>query len=266
MQFNIINLIRERNPLVHCITNIVVANYTANGLLALGASPLMSANPAEMAEIPAFAQGLLLNIGTLNGSDIDAMILAGKCANRVGVPVVLDPVGGGATQCRREAVQRLLAEVKFAIIRGNAGEIAALANADWQAKGVDAGSGKADLVAVAQAVAQQYHCVVAISGATDIISDGVRVAKIANGTPLFARITGAGCLLGALCAAFAAVTEGQDYFAACVEACTLYAVAGELAGAPLLPTQTGTFSTALLDQLGAIMPQQVRQHAEVSYE
>ncbi|WP_373100387.1 MULTISPECIES: hydroxyethylthiazole kinase [Pasteurellaceae] len=265
MQFNTINLIREHQPLVHCMTNLVVANYTANGLLALGASPLMSLNPAEAAEIPRFAQALLLNIGTLNGTDVEAMSLVGQSANRVGIPVVLDPVGVGATQCRRAAVQRLLAEVQFALIRGNAGEIAALAGIDWQAKGVDAGCGEADPVLAAKRVAERYRCVVALSGATDVISDGVQVAKITNGTPLLPRVTGSGCLLGAVCAAFAGVVEKTDYFQACVEACTLYAVAGELAAAGLLPTQTGSFCTALLDQLAAVSAQQVRQRAEVNY-
>ncbi|PJG83421.1 hydroxyethylthiazole kinase [Caviibacterium pharyngocola] len=266
MQFKYLNLIRETNPLVHCITNIVVANYTANGLLALGASPLMSANVAEMDEIPAFSQALLLNIGTLNGTDAEAMLAAGKRANQAGIPVVLDPVGVGATSYRKNVVNRLLSEVRFALIRGNAGEIAALAERDWQAKGVDAGSGAADMREAAKFVAQKYGCIVALSGETDWISDGARLVGVHNGTPLFPRITGSGCLLGAVCAAFLGVADKRDYFAACVEACTFYAAAGETAAETLLPTQTGTFSTALLDQLAAMTAQQAEEKARVSDE
>ena len=130
--------IREQNPLIHNITNIVAANFSANGLLALGASPLMSANIEEMVELPKISQALVINIGTVIGQERDAMLLAGKTANSIGIPVVLDPVGVGATRYRQETVRQLLAEVKFALIRGNAGELAAIAGENWQAKGVDA--------------------------------------------------------------------------------------------------------------------------------
>ena len=122
--------IREQNPLIHNITNIVAANFSANGLLALGASPLMSANIEEMVELPKISQALVINIGTVIGQERDAMLLAGKTANSIGIPVVLDPVGVGATRYRQETVRQLLAEVKFALIRGNAGELAAIAGAD----------------------------------------------------------------------------------------------------------------------------------------
>ena len=148
--------IREQNPLIHNITNIVAANFSANGLLALGASPLMSANIEEMIEIPKISQALVINIGTLIGKERDAMLLAGKMANSIGIPVVLDPVGVGVTRYRQETVRQLLAEVKFALIRGNAGELAAIAGADWQAKGVDAGQGKTNLQEAAQRVALCY--------------------------------------------------------------------------------------------------------------
>lgn len=266
MQFNYLNQVRTKNPLVHCITNMVVANYTANGLLALGASPLMSANPEEVAEIQNFTQGLLLNIGTLNGTDVEAMILAGKAANKLAVPVVLDPVGVGATACRKNAVAKLLAEVDFALIRGNAGEIASLAEVDWQAKGVDAGSGQADFAELSKLVAKKYQTIVAVSGETDFISDGKQLAKIANGSPLFPKITGSGCLLGAVGAAFVGVSPDTDYFNAVVEGCTTFAVAGELAAAGLANHQTGSFAVALLDQLSAITPATLQQRAKISYE
>ena len=235
--------IREQNPLIHNITNIVAANFSANGLLALGASPLMSANIEEMIELPKISQALVINIGTVIGQERDAMLLAGKTANSIGIPVVLDPVGVGATRYRQETVRQLLAEVKFALIRGNAGELAAIAGADWQAKG--------------------YDCTVLISGEVDIISDGQQTATVRNGTSLFPKVTASGCLLSAVCAAFLAVDEGK-HFSATIEACAAYTIAGEIA-AKNLTTQVGQFQIRLLDELSALTPNVIEQNAEVKY-
>ena len=251
--------IREQNPLIHNITNIVAANFSANGLLALGASPLMSANIEEMVEVPKISQALVINIGTLIGKEREAMLLAGKTANSIGIPVVLDPVGVGATSYRRETIRQLLSEVKFALIRGNAGELATIAGEDWQAKGVDAGQGKTNL----QEVAQRYGCTVLISGEVDIISDGQQTATVHNGTPLFPKVTASGCLLSAVCAAFLAVDEGK-HFSATIEACAAYTIAGELA-AKNLTTQVGQFQIHLLDELAALTPDLIEQNAEVKY-
>ena len=244
--------IREQNPLIHNITNIVAANFSANGLLALGASPLMSANVEEMQEVPKISQALVINIGTLIGKEREAMLLAGKTANLVGIPVVLDPVGVGATSYRRETIRELLAEVKFALIRGNAGELAAIAGEAWQAKGVDAGQGEA----------QRYDCTVLISGAVDIVSDGTQTATIHNGTPLFPKVTASGCLLSAVCAAFLAVDSG-NHFAATFEASVAYAVAGELA-AEGLTTEVGQFQIRLLDELAALSPETIGQRGRIN--
>ena len=254
--------IRKQNPLIHNITNIVAANFSANGLLALGASPLMSANIEEMVELPKISQALVINIGTVIDQERDAMLLAGKTANSIGIPVVLDPVGVGATSYRRETI-RQLAEVKFALIRGNAGELAAIAGEDWQAKGVDAGQGKTNLQEVAQRVAQRYDSTVLISGEVDIISDGQQTATVHNGTPLFPKVTASGCLLSAVCAAFLAVDEGK-HFSATIEACAAYTIAGEIA-AKNLTTQVGQFQIRLLDELSALTPNVIEQNAEVKY-
>ncbi len=192
--------IRSQNPpLIHNITNVVAANFSANGLLAIGASPLMSAAMEEMHEVPRLSQALVINIGTLMSKEVDAMVLAGKTANEVGIPVVLDPVGVGATTFRKQTVAKLLKEVKFTAIRGNAGELATIAEVNWQAKGVDAGSGEADLAQIAHIVAKTYQCIAMISGATDYLSDGEHHAQIHNGTPLFPKITASGCLLSFGC-------------------------------------------------------------------
>ncbi|HHF1669190.1 TPA: hydroxyethylthiazole kinase [Haemophilus influenzae] len=262
MQSIYLSKIREQNPLIHNITNIVAANFSANGLLALGASPLMSANVEEMQEVPKISQALVINIGTLIGKDREAMLQAGKTANAVGIPVVLDPVGVGATSYRRETIRELLAEVKFALIRGNAGELAAIAGEAWQAKGVDAGQGEVDLKAVAEKVAKRYGCTVLISGAVDIVSDGTQTATIHNGTPLFPKVTASGCLLSAVCAAFLAVSKG-NYFSATLEACVAYTIAGERA-AQGLTTQVGQFQIRLLDELAALSPETIRQRGRIN--
>lgn len=258
--------IKSQNPLIHNITNVVAANFSANGLLAIGASPLMSAAIEEMDEVPRISNALVINIGTLMGKEVAAMVLAGQTANQVGIPVVLDPVGVGATSFRKQTVATLLKEVKFAAIRGNAGELATIADVDWQTKGVDAGKGNANLAEIARIVAEKYHCVAMISGATDYVSDGKRHAQIHNGTPLFPKITASGCLLSAVCGAFLAVAKPEEYFDAMVEGCTTYALAGELAAEQLSDTQHGQFYVGLLDQLANISPEQVSQLARVSYE
>lgn len=265
MKSRFLKQVRQQNPLVHNITNIVAANFAANGLLAIGASPLMSNSIEEMEEIARFSQVLVINIGTLLGNDVEAMLLAGKTANKVGIPVVLDPVAVGATQFRRETVKRLLNEVKFTLIRGNAGEIAALAGVQWEAKGVDAGSGQGDVAALAKKAAHDYRCIVALSGEIDVISDGSQVVKIANGTPMFPKITASGCLLGAICGAFLAVAKSDDYFDATLEACATYAIAGERAAASLNPTEFGQFEVGLLDNLGGISAEMIEQYARITY-
>ncbi|MFD1806654.1 hydroxyethylthiazole kinase [Pasteurella oralis] len=261
---NYLTKIKTQNPLIHNITNVVAANFSANGLLAIGASPLMSAAIEEMDEVPRISQALVINIGTLMGKEVAAMVLAGKTANEVGIPVVLDPVGVGATTFRKQTVATLLKEVNFAAIRGNAGEIATIADVHWQAKGVDAGAGDADLAKIAQVVAQKYRCVAMISGATDYLSDGQRQAQIHNGTPLLPKITASGCLLSAICGAFLSVAQPEDYFHAMLEAATTYAIAGELAAQGLNPNQHGQFYIHLLDQLASITPQQILQYKRIS--
>lgn len=258
-----LNKIREQNPLIHNITNLVAAHFSANGLLALGASPLMSANVEEMHEVPKISQGLVLNIGTLIGKELEAMLLAGKTANEVGIPVILDPVGVGATSYRKNTVQKLLSEVKFAAIRGNAGELASIAGIDWQVKGVDAGQGGGDLVEVAKTVAKNYRTIAVISGETDVVSDGSRTMLLKNGTPMFPKITASGCLLSAVCTAFLSVAEPEHYFDALVEACSTYAIAGELAAENLQPTQFGSFYMNFLDQLGAITTEVVQSKEKI---
>lgn len=222
--------IRDNNPLIHCITNYVTANFVANGLLAIGASPVMADAIEEINEMTAMASGLLLNIGTLNSRTVQSMLAAGKRANAKKIPVVLDPVGVGATSYRKETVRSLLDEVSVAVIRGNAGELAAIADVPWEAKGVDSGTGYVDIVSLAKSAAIKYGCVVAVTGAVDVVTDGVRHIEIAGGDARMPNITGSGCLLSALCCAGAAVVSGGSYYTAVAEVMAFYKRVGEYAG------------------------------------
>ncbi|WP_040225997.1 hydroxyethylthiazole kinase [Bhargavaea cecembensis] len=238
--------LRAERPLIHCITNIVVANFQANGLLALGASPVMADAPEEAGEMSAAASCTVLNIGTLRADSLLAMELAGRSAAGAGHPVVLDPVGAGATAFRKEAVQRILGNVDVKLIRCNAGELAAIAGEEWQASGVDAGDGEMDIPRVAEKVAIEKGCLVAVTGETDVLTDGRETVFISGGHPLLSKVTGAGCLLSAVCGAFLAAGP-EDPFRAAETALRFYKRAGErAAGGAEGP---GSFQSAFLDAL-----------------
>jgi hydroxyethylthiazole kinase len=190
--------LRERKPLVHQITNYVVMNETANATLALGALPVMAHAREEVEEMVALAGALVLNIGTLSPHWVDAMLLAGKAANEHGIPVVLDPVGAGATRYRTETARRILDEIKVAVLRGNQGEVATLVGIEAEVRGVEsigAGSEPADL---ARTAARNLGLVAAVTGPVDHVSDGDRVLAVANGHDLLAAVTGTGCMSSAI--------------------------------------------------------------------
>ncbi|PTQ53896.1 MAG: Hydroxyethylthiazole kinase [Hydrogenibacillus schlegelii] len=246
--------IRERRPLIHAITNTVVQNFTANGLLALGASPVMADAPEEAGEVAGKADALLINLGTLSDRTLRVMEAALRAANAAGVPAVLDPVGVGATVFRTEAVERLLSAGRFAVIRGNVAEVANLIGRPLPIKGVDAEAVPTEVaVAVARAAAERFETVVAATGPEDVVTDGRRTLIVANGDPLMARVTGSGCLLGAIVAAFAAVE--QEAFRAAADALVAFGVAGEIARerlAALGPVRSGRYGIALLDALDGL--------------
>lgn len=266
MKSNYLEQIRQQNPLIYNMTNVVAAHFAANGLLAIGASPLMSTAIEEAESLAKISNALLINIGTASSAEVEAMCLAGKIANQAEIPIVLDPVGIAATDYRYQTVMRLLDEIHFSVIRGNLGEIATLAELNWQTKGVDAGNGTANIAEIAHYVANKYQCVVAVSGSVDYISDGKRLAKIVNGTPLFPKITASGCLLGSVLAAFSAVATSGQIFEATCEGVAAYAIAGELAAKGLATNAFGSFNIALLDQLGALSADTIEKYGRVSYE
>ncbi len=197
--------IRSEKPLVHNITNFVVMNYTANALLACGASPVMAHAYNEVAEMTSLSKSLVINIGTLENEWINSMIIAAGVATQKGLPIVLDPVGAGATTLRTQTAKKILQSANISVIRGNASEVLALADTNAKTKGVDSLHGVDDAIDTAKMIAQQYHCVVAITGPTDIITDGNITIKVHNGHKLMSYVTGTGCTATALIAAFCAV-------------------------------------------------------------
>src|SRR5262245_9594661 len=198
---------RERKPLVHKITNYVVMNETANATLALGALPVMAHAREEVEEMVGLAGALVINIGTLSPPWVEAMLLAGRAANERGVPVVLDPVGAGATRYRTETAKRILDDVDVTVLRGNAGEVATLVGVDAEVRGVESVGDTGDPASLAREAARALGVVASVTGPVDHVSDGARVLAIANGHPLLASITGTGCMSTAVTGCFLAAGE-----------------------------------------------------------
>ncbi|MDI6725591.1 MAG: hydroxyethylthiazole kinase [Smithellaceae bacterium] len=225
--WNDLEKIRAQAPLVHNITNYVVMNSSANALLSLGASPVMAHALEEVEEMVGIAQALVINIGTLSQPWIRSMITAAKAAKRRGIPLILDPVGAGATALRTKTALSLLIEAPATIIRGNASEIRSLYLAEGATKGVDSRHTAEDALGAAQALANLFGCVVSVSGPVDLIVGGDRVIRVTNGHPLMPRVTGLGCTASALTGAFAAVNPSPLHAAA--HAMAIMGIAGEMA-------------------------------------
>lgn len=223
-----IQRIRAEAPLVHNITNYVVMNTTANALLAIGASPVMAHAQEEVEEMAALAKALVINIGTLSAAWIDSMMKAGRAARQKGIPIVLDPVGSGATRFRTETAQALVRNSAPSIIRGNASEIRSLVLAEQSTKGVESVHASEETLDAARVLSGNFGGVVSVSGRTDLIVEGDRAIRILNGHPLMSRVTGMGCTATALTAAFAAVNP--LYLAAAANAMAVMGIAGEIAG------------------------------------
>jgi len=252
-------LIRERKPLVHQITNFVVMNETANATLALGALPVMAHAPQEVEEMASAASALVLNIGTLSDEWVESMLVAGRAANRAGVPVVLDPVGAGATSYRTETARLLLRELDVAVVRGNSAEIATLAGRDAEIRGVEA-VGRAGDPDLAREAARALGCVAAVTGPVDHVSDGETVHAVANGHELLGTVTGTGCMATAITGCFLAVRP-DDPLAAATEALVAFGVAGEEAARKA--KGPGTFHVALYDALYDLDPRKLDSRAKL---
>jgi hydroxyethylthiazole kinase len=256
-----LGVIRERKPLVHNITNYVVMNETANAILALGALPVMAHAKDEVREMVGLAGALVLNIGTLSEDWVESMLLAGTAANERKIPVVLDPVGAGATGYRTSTAKRILDVVDVAVLRGNAGEIATLVGVEAEVRGVESvGGGGGDPAELAREAARTLGVVASVTGPVDHVSDGDRAAAIANGHELLAEITGTGCMSTALTGCFLAGSD--DPFEAAAEALVAFGVAGEDAAAEA--KGPGSFHVALYDALAALDSSTLTGRAKLS--
>jgi hydroxyethylthiazole kinase len=252
--------LRERKPLVHQITNYVVMNETANATLALGALPVMAHAREEVGEMVALAGALVLNIGTLSPHWVEAMLAAGKAANAAGVPVVLDPVGAGATRYRTDTARRLLEQVDVAVLRGNHGEVATLVGVDAEVRGVESMGAGGEPAELARAAARKLGLVASVTGPVDHVSDGERVLAVANGHELLASVTGTGCMSSAITGCFLAAK--QDRFEAAAEALAAFGVAAEDAARDA--RGPGSFHVGLYDALAALDPETLDSRARIS--
>ena len=253
--------LRRRKPLVHQITNYVVMNETANATLALGALPVMAHAREEVEEMARLAAALVINIGTLSPHWVEAMLAAGKAANAAGVPVVLDPVGAGATSYRTETAHRLLGEVDVAVLRGNAGEIATLVGVDAEVRGVESITAGSDPSELARTAARRLTLVAAVTGPVDHVSDGERVLAVANGHELLSAVTGTGCMSTAITGCFLAAKPDPALEAA-AEALAAFGVAAEDASREA--NGPGSFHVALYDALAALDPRTLDDRAKIS--
>lgn len=246
MKQEIIDKIRQNNPLIHHLTNQVVMNFTANGLLSFGGSPVMAKSEKEARHIATAADGVLINIGTLTEQELPAMIAAGKGANQQGIPVVLDPVGVAATPFRSESVQKILDKVAMTAIKGNPGEMAHLVDIPWQTKGVDSiGNGNVDKIALK--VAKTYHTTAIVTGAEDVIHTGNQIIRNNIEQPILTKITGAGCLLGSLLTA--CLTTNDPIENQVETAVTFYTLAAQFAFSQPNVSGPGTFLPHFIDAL-----------------
>jgi hydroxyethylthiazole kinase len=242
--------VRERSPLVHSITNLVVINFNANVLLASGASPVMAHAHEEVTDMVGIAQALVLNIGTLDPYWIESMRLALAVAAKRGIPVVLDPVGAGATPYRNQSIELLLATASPTVIRGNGSEIMSVAGSAVQTRGVDSSAGANDALGAAQALVQRTGGVVCVSGETDhVLDQQQRAARLSNGHVWMTKITGVGCSATALIGAFCAVQP--DAWRATVSAMAYLGVVGEVAAEKAIAKGqgVGSMQAGLLDEL-----------------
>jgi hydroxyethylthiazole kinase len=254
-----IQRIREEKPLVHNITNYVVMNTSANALLAIGSSPVMAHAIEEVEEMTRLARALVINIGTLSTPWVEAMVYAGKEAHRQKIPVVLDPVGSGATRFRTISAQKLMREIHPDIIRGNASEIRSLISTGLGTRGVDSRHAPDDVREDARAISRFAGCVVSVSGPVDLIVQGDAVARIANGHPMMSKVTGMGCTASAITGAFTAVNP--SLFLAAAHAMAAVGIAGEMAaersGGP------GSFQLHFLDMLYGLQESDIARRLKI---
>ena len=258
--------VRATKPLVHHITNYVTVNDCANIVLAIGASPIMADDIDEVESITAISQAIVLNIGTLNKRTVESMIAAGKKANQLGIPVAFDPVGAGASRLRNETTEKILQEISIDVLRGNMSEIRFVAGLKAETKGVEASEDDQKIAVkegrfVAEKVALALNCVAAVTGATDIISDGKRVCYIRNGTEHMSNVTGTGCMCSSLVGAFLGAAKPGQAFMAATAGVLVSGLSGELAHERAGHLGYGSFHRAIIDVASKIDATILRERA-----
>lgn len=270
-----IDQVRAKKPLIHCITNYVTVNDLANMILAVGGAPIMADGVREAEDISTICNGLVINIGTLNERSIEAMILAGKAANQAGKPVVFDPVGTGASGFRTATAAKIMTEVSCQIIRGNASEMKSLATGIHTTKGVDACPGDQvsegnlpQMIAWLKAFSRQSGAIAAMTGAIDLVTDGTRTAVIRNGHPWMSTITGTGCMLDGVAAAFAAANGPEWLWEAAVTAVIAEGIAGERAYLKTMAANGGTASYRmyLIDEMSLLTDEIIKKGKKVEIQ
>ncbi|MEH7344963.1 hydroxyethylthiazole kinase [Bacillus sp. JJ1532] len=245
---NLFTIIKERNPLIHHITNNVTINDCANATLAIGGSPVMATSIEEVADMVSLANALVINFGTIDDLTYSAMIRAGQAANEKGIPVVFDPVGVGATPFRTKKAIDFLKKVHVSIVRGNATEVFALIGGKGVTRGVDAGEISISKEALAIETAKQLNTITVISGEIDVISNGEKTVSIENGDVWLTRITGTGCMTASLIGCFAGITD--DLFSAAIAGMSVMSLAGERARNRLQDCDgIGTYRIKLMDEI-----------------
>lgn len=265
--------VRAKRPLIHCITNYVTAGAVADMILAAGASPVMADGLAEAEEITELSQGLVLNIGTLKEETAEAMLLAGKRAAQLSHPVVFDPVGAGASRFRTDIAGQIIREVRCTVIRGNASEIGSLAGGRTRPRGVDAderewltGAGRRQQIHAAQKLSRETGAVIVITGPQDLIADENRICLVGNGVPMMSQVTGTGCMLGGIIAAFlaAGTDEGREgRFWQTVYAVAAAGICGELAVQKTAGGGTGSFRMHLMDAMSNLNDGKIKEGARL---
>lgn len=251
MQVDIIKQVRDTKPLVHHLTNQVVMNFSANGLLSFGGSPIMAKAIEEVSQIAAISNAVLINIGTLTSTELESMIAAGKTANEYNIPVLLDPVGVAATSFRRKAINKILEEVRPTVIKGNGGELASLVDIKLEAKGVDS-VGDGNLDEIAQKVSKKYNTAVIVTGETDVIYVDNHLIHNGTGHRYLSSVTGSGCLLGSIIAA--CLTTKAPLKDQLITAVSFYGLSASYAADQENVCGPGSFLPVFIDSLSK-MPQ-----------
>ena len=262
--------LKEKKPLIHHITNYVTANDCANITLAIGASPVMADDINEVRDMTALSKALVINLGTLSIPRLDSMLAAAEKANELGIPIVLDPVGVGATAFRLEAAKRIMNEIKLSVIRGNLSEIKALYGMNVQSKGVDASEAldfckdeASEAISVAKALACELEVSVAVTGAVDLVTDGTTLFRVENGNSLMSKVTGTGCMCTSLIASF--LGAGSDSLTAALSGVVSMGIAGDIAYERLDVTfeGTGSLKVYILDAISKLGPEDMVKKGKI---